>query len=120
MKEILKKIKASKNIAPLIIGIVSLLLLEYVIFPSLTAANTLLNLFGGAIAIGLIVVLYYYLKIDNLILTTKEEPKTKKPNPKMYPKGHETDDGKPFVKTRKRKPKSVKEWEDEIDLGGHE
>jgi hypothetical protein len=26
----------------------------------------------------------------------------------------------PFVKTRKRKPKTVKEWEDEVDLGGHE
>ena len=26
----------------------------------------------------------------------------------------------PQVKIKKRKPKSVKEWEDEIDLGGHE
>ena len=25
-----------------------------------------------------------------------------------------------FVKTRKRKPKSVKDWEDNFDLGGHE
>jgi hypothetical protein len=26
----------------------------------------------------------------------------------------------PFVKTRKRKPKTTKDWEDEFDLGGHE
>jgi hypothetical protein len=41
----------------------------------------------------------------------------KKPNPKQF-------DGVksevPFVKTRKRKPKTTKEWEDEFDLGGHE
>jgi hypothetical protein len=24
------------------------------------------------------------------------------------------------IKTRKRKPKTTKEWEDEFDLGGHE
>lgn len=42
----------------------------------------------------------------------------KKKNPKQFD-GVESD--KPFVKTRKkRKPKSVKEWEDEFDLGGHE
>lgn len=42
----------------------------------------------------------------------------KKPNPKMILKG--VDESQPFVKTRKRKPKTTKEWEDEFDLGGHE
>jgi hypothetical protein len=41
----------------------------------------------------------------------------KKPNPKQFD-GAESD--KPFVKTRKRKPKTTKDWEDEFDLGGHE
>lgn len=44
--------------------------------------------------------------------------KNKKPNPKMVLKG--VDESQPFVKTRKRKPKTTKEWEDEFDLGGHE
>jgi hypothetical protein len=45
----------------------------------------------------------------------KEE---KKPNPKQFD-GVKSDE--PFVKTRtKRKPKSVKDWEDQFDLGGHE
>jgi hypothetical protein len=44
--------------------------------------------------------------------------KNKKPNPKMVLNG--VGESQPFVKTRKRKPKTTKEWEDEFDLGGHE
>ena len=41
-----------------------------------------------------------------------------KPNPKQFD-GVKSEE--PFVKTRtKRKPKSVKDWEDNFDLGGHE
>ena len=41
----------------------------------------------------------------------------KKSNPKQFD-GVKSEE--PFVKTRKRKPKSVKDWEDNFDLGGHE
>jgi hypothetical protein len=42
----------------------------------------------------------------------------KKSNPKQFD-GVKSEE--PFVKTRKkRKPKTVGEWEEEIDLGGHE
>ena len=40
-----------------------------------------------------------------------------KPNPKQFD-GIKSEE--PFVKTRKRKPKTTKDWEDEFDLGGHE
>jgi hypothetical protein len=41
-----------------------------------------------------------------------------KPNPKQFP---EIKSEGPFVKTRtKRKPKSVKDWEDNYDLGGNQ
>jgi hypothetical protein len=42
---------------------------------------------------------------------------TGKPNPKQFD-GIKSEE--PFVKTRKRKPKTTKDWEDEFDLGGHE
>ena len=42
---------------------------------------------------------------------------TGKPNPKQFD-GIKSEE--PFVKTRKRKPKTVKDWEDQFDLGGHE
>ena len=45
----------------------------------------------------------------------KEE---KKSNPKQFD-GVKSEE--PFIKTRtKRKPKTVKDWEDQFDLGGHE
>jgi hypothetical protein len=41
-----------------------------------------------------------------------------KSNPKQFD-GVKSEE--PFVKTRtKRKPKTVKDWEDQFDLGGHE
>ena len=40
-----------------------------------------------------------------------------KSNPKQFD-GVKSEE--PFVKTRKRKPKTVKDWEDEFDIGGHE
>jgi hypothetical protein len=43
---------------------------------------------------------------------------TSKPNPKQFD-GIESEG--PFIKTRKkRKPKTVGEWEENFDLGGHE
>jgi hypothetical protein len=56
-------------------------------------------------------------------LTTLEKDAVKitfqpKPNPKQFP---EIKSEEPFVKTRtKRKPKSVKDWEDNYDLGGNQ
>ena len=42
----------------------------------------------------------------------------KKSNPKQF---NQVESDEPFIKTRKKKkPKSVSEWEEEIDLGGHE
>jgi hypothetical protein len=41
-----------------------------------------------------------------------------KPNPKQFD-GVKSEE--PFVKTRtKRKPKTIKEWEDEFDIGGNQ
>jgi len=57
---------------------------------------------------------------ERLIKLEKDAVKitfTSKPNPKQFD-GIKSEE--PFVKTRKRKPKSVKDWEDNFDLGGHE
>ena len=43
---------------------------------------------------------------------------TGKSNPKQFP---EIKSEEPFVKTRtKRKPKTIKDWEDEFDIGGNQ
>ena len=77
------------------------LILEFAIFPALTKADTISNIFA-AIGLLLLIVwgglaLYYYVKGNE---PTKEivEPK-KKPNPKQFD-GVKSDE--PFVKTRKK------------------
>lgn len=84
----------------------------------------------GVIVISGVVVFWMELSITNdrlrwleerLTILEKDAVKitfTPKPNPKQFD-GVKSEE--PFVKTRtKRKPKSVKDWEDQFDLGGHE
>lgn len=83
----------------------------------------------GIIVISGTIVMWVELSITNDRLRWLEERLTKlekdavkvtftgKPNPKQFD-GVKSEE--PFVKTRKRKPKSVKDWEDDFDLGGHE
>ena len=83
----------------------------------------------GVCVISGVVVIWMELSITNDRLRWLEERLGKlekdavkitfqsKPNPKQFT---EIKSEEPFVKTRKRKPKSVKDWEDQFDLGGHE
>jgi hypothetical protein len=99
MKEVLTKIKSSKALGPIVVGFFCLIALEYAIYPLLTAASTIRNIFGGVAGILLAVILFYYLKVDDVFLKIEENPKNKKPNPKQFD-GVKSDE--PFVKTRKK------------------
>ena len=54
------------------------------------------------------------------VKVTFSEPPLFHPKPKTQTDYQNEHVVHPEVKTRKRKPKTVKEWEDEVDLGGHE
>ena len=54
--------------------------------------------------------------IDFMHKWIQEKSGKKKSNPKQFD-GVKSD--VPFVKTKKRKPKTTKEWEDEFDIGGN-
>jgi len=88
------------------------------------------SLLLGVFALSGAIVFWMELSITNDRLRWLQERLTKlekdavkitfqsKPNPKQFD-GVKSEE--PFVKTRtKRKPKSVKDWEDNYDLGGHE
>lgn len=84
---------------------------------------------GAICTVSGVIVFWMELSITNDRLRWLEERLTKlekdavkvtftgKPNPKQFD-GVKSEE--PFVKTRKRKPKTTKDWEDEFDLGGHE
>ena len=62
MKEIFKQSFSKETLEPFLIGVGTILLLEFIIFPGLTIANTFLNLLSATLAIGLIIFTITYLK----------------------------------------------------------
>jgi hypothetical protein len=115
MKVTTKKKFSIKSLNPFIVGIVVLLLLEFLIFPALTKANTLLNLLGGGLGVGLVVFLYEYVKkkIHNVVpdelpggeteldyINPEELKPKRKRNLKQF---SEVKSEEPFIKTRKKK-----------------
>ena len=76
MKEILKKSFSWETLKPFAIGMGSVLILEFIIFPGLTVANTFINLLCGTLLIGLIIFTITYLK-DVFKTTPKMDAKPK-------------------------------------------
>lgn len=62
MKEIFKKSFSRETLEPFLLGVGTILLLEFLIFPGLTMANTFINLLSVGALIGLIIFIITYLK----------------------------------------------------------
>jgi hypothetical protein len=62
MKEIFKKSFSMNTLKPFVLGVGTVLLIEFLIFPGLTVTDLFLNLFSAATLIGLIVFTIAYLR----------------------------------------------------------
>ena len=60
MKNIFNKVFSRPILEPVLITIVSILILEYIIFPGLTIENTLLNIGSGIIGVFLTIFILSY------------------------------------------------------------
>jgi hypothetical protein len=60
MKELFKKVFSKEIMTPAIMAIVSILVLEFIVFPGLTIDNTILNILSGitGVVLGIIVLTY--------------------------------------------------------------
>ncbi len=67
MKELFKKVFSKEIMKPAIMGIISILVLEFIIFPGLTIDNTILNILSGitGVILGIIVLTYVDGKIKD-------------------------------------------------------
>ena len=67
MKELFKKVFSKEIMTPAIMAIVSILTLEFIIFPGLTIDNTILNILSGitGVILGIIVLTYVDGKIKD-------------------------------------------------------
>jgi len=81
MKETFKKIFNQAVLEPIIIFIVSMLVLEFLIYPGLSIDNTLLNILAGALGIFLALVVLAYIdgKIRDVFEKKENKSETEKP-----------------------------------------
>lgn len=115
MKELFKKVFSEKISSPVFVGFGAFAIFTFIVFPGLTAANTILNIISALVGVFTLTFIFYYLKADKLYETfTDVEPgeteldyispeelnPKKKRNPKQFD-GVKSDE--PFLKTRKKK-----------------
>ena len=77
MKKIFKKVFSRPILEPIFMIVISILILEYIIFPGLTIDNTLLNI--GASLVGIVLGILILTYADGKI-REKFEKKENKPN----------------------------------------
>jgi hypothetical protein len=116
MKETLKKVFKNKIVEPVMIGLGVFFTFTFIVFPGLTAADTIINIISALVGIFTLVFLFYYINGDKLFNQPTIEPGEteldyipqdeivkKKRNPKQF--DGVKNDG-PFIKTRKKSKKS--------------
>ena len=82
MKETFKKVFNRAVLEPIIIFIVSMLVLEFLIYPGLSIDNTLLNILAGTLGVFLALVILAYAdgKIRDIFEKKKTKSEDEKPN----------------------------------------
>jgi hypothetical protein len=73
MKETLNKVFGSELIKSLTVLVVTALVFQFLIFPGLTVANTILNIASGLLMLINLIFIYYFFKIDSIFSNDKSE-----------------------------------------------
>jgi len=115
MKELFKRVFSKKTATPIFVGFGAFAIMTFIVFPGLTAANTILNIFSGLIGLFTLIFIYYYINMDKFVdeyiniepgeteldyINPEELQPKKKRNVKQFD-GVKSDEQ--FVKTRKKK-----------------
>lgn len=114
MKEIIKKVFSKKITTPVFVIFGFFGVLNFIVFPGLTTADTGSNIVSALLAVVTLAFLFYYIDSFKLMEPPKVEPgeteldyinpedlkPKKKRNNKQFP---EVKSEEPFVKTRKKK-----------------
>ena len=114
MKEIIKKVFSKKVTTPVFVIFGFIGILNFIVFPGLTTADTGSNIVSALLAVVTLAFLFYYIDSFKLMDPPKVEPgeteldyinpeelkPKRKRNSKQFP---EVKSEEPFVKTRKKK-----------------
>jgi hypothetical protein len=117
MKDLLKKVFSQKTASPIFVGFGAFAIITFIVFPGLTAANTVLNILSGIVGLFTLIFIYYYINMDIFVdkimniepgeteldyVNPDELKPKKKSNPKQF---DGVDNPVKFVKTRKKSTK---------------
>lgn len=69
MKELFKKVFSEKISSPVFVGFGAFAIFTFIVFPGLTAANTILNIISALVGVFTLTFIFYYLKADKLYET---------------------------------------------------
>lgn len=69
MKELFKKVFSKKISTPVFVGFGAFAIFTFIVFPGLTAANTILNIISALVGVFTLTFIFYYLKADKLYET---------------------------------------------------
>lgn len=67
MKELFKKVFSQKTASPIFVGFGTFAIVTFVVFPGLTAANTILNILSAVLGLFTIIFVYYYINMDKVV-----------------------------------------------------
>lgn len=72
MKQLLEKVFNKKICSPIFIGLGTFAIFTFIIFPGLTAANTIVNILSGILGLFTLVFIFYYLRGNEILETIKD------------------------------------------------
>jgi len=66
MKDLLKKVFNEKTSSPIFVGFGTFAIFTFVVFPGLTASNTILNILSALLGLFSLIFIFYYLRFDKV------------------------------------------------------
>ena len=67
MKDLLKKVFSEKTSSPIFVGFGVFAIMTFIVFPGLTAANTILNILSAILGLFTLIFVYYYIHMDKFV-----------------------------------------------------
>jgi hypothetical protein len=67
MKELFKKVFSKKTSTPIFVGFGAFAIFTFIVFPGLTAANTMFNILSGILGLFTLIFVYYYINMDKFV-----------------------------------------------------
>ncbi len=67
MKELFKRVFSKNTATPIFVGFGVFTIFTFIVFPGLTASNTIFNILSGTLGLFTLIFVYYYINMDKFV-----------------------------------------------------